>query len=115
QLWPGRRLRRQELGPEEARVDGCGCDAERRDLRLQRLHPALEAELRRGVGRAVLEADEPGAGRDRDDVARTLRAHEGQDGACDVQRADEVRRQLLVDLLRRQLLEVARVKAARVV
>src|SRR3989475_4363485 len=42
----GRRL--QELGAEEPRVDDGGGDAQRRDLLLQRLHPALEAELRRG-------------------------------------------------------------------
>ena len=52
-----RRLLREELGAEEARVDDGGVDAERRDLGLQRLHPALEAELRRGVGGTELEAD----------------------------------------------------------
>src|SRR5439155_27326613 len=53
-----RRLLGEELRAEEPRVDDGGGDAERRDLGVQRLHPALEAELRRGVGSTELEADE---------------------------------------------------------
>ena len=48
-------------------------------------------------------------------MPRALLAHHRQDGAGDVHRADEARRQLPLDLLRRQLLEVARVKAGGVV
>src|SRR3989441_11253840 len=62
----GRRL--QELGAEEPRVDDRGGDAERRNLLLQRLHPALEAELRRGVCRTEGKPDEAGGRRDRDNV-----------------------------------------------
>jgi hypothetical protein len=43
-------------------------------------------------------------------MARALLAHDGQDGAGDVYRADEGRRQLPLDLLRRQLLEVTRIE-----
>ena len=45
-----RRLLREQLGAEEARVDDRRVDAERLDLGGERLHPALHAELRRGVG-----------------------------------------------------------------
>jgi hypothetical protein len=48
-------------------------------------------------------------------VARALLAHDGQDGAGDVHRADEICGQLPLDLLRRQLLEVTRIEVARVV
>ena len=44
-----------------------------------------------------------------------LLAHDRQDGAGDVHRADEARRELPLDLLRRQLLEVARVEVGGVV
>ena len=37
-----------------------GVDPERLDLGSERLHPALQAELRRSVGRRVLAAGEPG-------------------------------------------------------
>src|SRR5438445_1877139 len=111
----GHRLLREELGAEEPRVDDGGVDAERLDLGPQRLHPALETELRRGIGGTELEADEARARRDRDDVARALLAHDGQDRAGDIHRAEEARRQLPLDLLRRQLLEVARIKGTGVV
>src|SRR5437899_12080934 len=52
------RLLGKELRAEETRVDDSRGDAERRDLRVQRIHEALEAELRRGVGGAELEARE---------------------------------------------------------
>src|SRR5438132_8890893 len=111
----GHRLLREELGAEEPRVDDGGVDAERLDLGSQRLHPALETELRRGIGGTELEADEARARRDRDDVARALLAHDGQDRAGDIHRAEEARRQLPLDLLWRQLLEVARIKGTGVV
>src|SRR3989441_12828078 len=111
----GHRLLREELGAEEPRVDDGGVDAERLDLGPQRLHPALEAELRRGIGGTELEADEARARRDRDDVARALLAHDGQDRAGNIHRAEEARRQLPLDLLRSQLLEVARIKGTGVV
>src|SRR5437899_9991771 len=87
------------------RVDDGGGDAERRDLLLQRLHPALEAELRRGVSRTERKPDEARGRRDRDNVPGALLAHDRQDGAGDMHRADEERPQVPVDLLRRQLLE----------
>src|SRR5437667_5622709 len=111
----GHRLLREELGAEEPRVDDGGVDAERLDLGSQRLHPALETELRRGIGGTELEADEARPRRDRDDVTRALRAHDGQDRAGDIHRAEEARRQLPFDLLWRQLLEVARLKGPGVV
>src|SRR5439155_23284431 len=115
QLSVARRLPREELGAEEPRVDDRGGDPERLDLVLQRLHPPLQAELRGGVGGTELKADEDRARRDRDDVARALLAHDGQDGAGDVHRADEACRQLPLDLLRCQLLEVARIEVGGVV
>src|SRR5437016_2606129 len=54
----GHRLFCEELGAEEPWVDDGGVDAERLDLGPQRLHPALETELRRGIGGTELEADE---------------------------------------------------------
>src|SRR6266571_5794786 len=81
----------------------------------QRFHPALKTELRRGIGGTELEADEARTRRDRDDVARALLAHDGQDRAGDIHRAEEARRQLPLNLLWRQLLEVARIKGPGVV
>ena len=52
----GRRLLREQLGAEHAGVDDGGADAQRCDLRLQRLHPALQAELGGGVGGIELKA-----------------------------------------------------------
>ena len=76
--------------------------AERCDLGMQRLHPALEAELRGGVGGHELEAGGEARRRgDRDDVSRPLRAHHRQDRAGDVHRADEADRQLALELGRR--------------
>ena len=56
--WLGvvRRLLREEFRAEEPWVDDGGSDPEWRDLGVQRLHPALQAELRRGVGANELEA-----------------------------------------------------------
>src|ERR1700730_5490008 len=51
-----RRLLSKVLRAEEPGVDDGGRDAERRDLDVQRLHPALEAELRCRVGADELEA-----------------------------------------------------------
>ena len=52
----GRRLLREQLGAEHAGVDDGGADAQRCDLRLQRLHPAFQAELGGGVGGIELKA-----------------------------------------------------------
>src|SRR5215212_3689636 len=46
----------KEFSAEEAGIDDGGADAERRDLGLERLHPALQAELSSGVGGIELEA-----------------------------------------------------------
>ena len=46
-----RRLFGEQLGAEEAGLHQHGADAERRDLGGERLHPPLDAEFRRGVGR----------------------------------------------------------------
>jgi hypothetical protein len=48
-------------------------------------------------------------------VPQALLAHHRQDSAGDVHWANEARRQLPLHLLRRQLLEVARVKAGSIV
>jgi hypothetical protein len=48
-------------------------------------------------------------------VPQALLVHHRQDSACDVHLANEARRQLPLRLLRRQLLEVARVKAGSIV
>src|SRR5207247_10059143 len=45
-----RRSLGEELRAEEPRIDESGRDAERCHLGVQRLHPAFQAELRRGVG-----------------------------------------------------------------
>jgi hypothetical protein len=69
-----RRLRGEQVGAEEPGLDHRRPDAERSDLRGQRLHPALQRELRRGVGGAERLPDQPGRGADRHDVTRPLRA-----------------------------------------
>ena len=71
-----RRLGGEQLGAEESRVDDRGVDAERLDLGGERLHPAVDAELRGGVGGAVLEAGEPRGRRDGHDVPGALAAHD---------------------------------------
>ena len=48
-------------------------------------------------------------------MPRPLLAHDGQDGAGDVHRAEQVRLNLLLELLWRQLLEEARKEVAGVV
>src|SRR4051812_49201625 len=55
----GRRLLREQFGAEEPRVENRGADAKRRDLRGERLHPALQAELGGGVGGIERKAREP--------------------------------------------------------
>lgn len=92
-----------------------GVDSERRDLGRQRRHPALESELRRGVGAAELEADQARGRGDRDDVPRALLSHDRKDGAGDVHGADQARRQLPIELLWRQLLEVAGIEVGGVI
>ena len=44
---------------EEARIDRDGIDTKRFDLGLQRLHPALKAELRRSVRGTEFKTDQP--------------------------------------------------------
>src|SRR5712692_8780921 len=53
-----RRFLREEFRAEEPRVDDGGGYAERHHLGVQRLHPALQAELRSDVGGTELKADE---------------------------------------------------------
>jgi hypothetical protein len=67
-----RRLLR-EVRAEEPGVDHSGGDAERGDLAVQRFHPALEAELRCGLGGHEVEAGgDAGRRGDREDVPRML-------------------------------------------
>jgi hypothetical protein len=90
-------------------------DAEWRDLGAQRFHPSLEAELRCRVGGTELKAGDARARRDRDDLARALFAHDREDRARDVHGAKKGCRQLLLDLLGRQLFEVAGLEVARII
>ena len=67
-----RGLRREQLGAEEAGLDEHRADAERRDLGGQRLHEALDAELRGGVGGQEVAAGGDAGGRgDRHHQARS--------------------------------------------
>jgi hypothetical protein len=86
-----------------------------RDLGLQGLYPPLEAELRRGICGAELEADKTRARRYADDLAGALLAHDRQHGARDVHGTDEARGELQVHLSRRQLLEITREEAGCIV
>ena len=52
------RFFREKLSAEEARIDSDRIDTKRFDLSLQRLHPALKAELRRRAGGAKLKRGE---------------------------------------------------------
>jgi hypothetical protein len=56
-----RRLLRQQIGAEEPGVDDGGGDAERLNLGLKRLHPALQAERRGAVCGIELKAGKAGA------------------------------------------------------
>ena len=96
---------REQLGAEEAGLDEHRADAERRDLGGQRLHPALHPELRRGVGRAELLPDDASGRGDRHDQPGALGAHDGQHGAGDVQRAEQVGLDLRPEVLRGDFLE----------
>src|SRR5260370_5157794 len=89
--------------------------AKRFDLSLQRLHPALKAELRRGVCGTELKAGKSRTGRDRDNLPRTLLAHDRKDRTGYVHRPDEACRELPFHLLRGQLLKVACIKAGGIV
>jgi hypothetical protein len=109
------RLLGEEFGAEEPGVDDGGVDAERLNLGGERFHPAINAELRGGVGGAVLKARQPRRRGDRHHVSRALLAHHGQDGAGDVHRADQSRRDLPLHLLGGRLLEVAGVEVGGVV
>ena len=81
----------------------------------KRLHPALEGELRGRVGGAELPADDAGGRGDGDDLAAALGAHDRQDRAGDVERAEEVGLHLRPELGVADLLEVAGVEVAGVV
>ena len=70
----------------------------------------MGCHLRLEIGDLLL-----GGRRDRDNVPGALFAHDWQDGAGDIHRADEERPQLPLDLLRRQLLEVAGKEVAGIV
>src|SRR6266496_1242862 len=110
-----RRLLREQLGAEEAGFDEHRADAERRDLGGQRLDPALDAELRRGVGRDELLSGDTGSRGDRHDEPRALGAHDGQHGAGDVHRAEQEDLDLCPEVLRGDLLEEPGIEVACVV
>jgi hypothetical protein len=65
---------------------------------VQRLHPALHRELESGISGAELDADQTGSRGDRDDVLGALPSHDGQDGAGDIHRAEQIRLELLSHL-----------------
>jgi hypothetical protein len=73
----------------------------------QVVDPSLCRELGGRVGGGELHADQAGGRGDGDDVACALPAQDGQDGAGDVHRAEEVGLELLAHLRGRDLLEVA--------
>ena len=105
----------QQVGAEEAGVDDGGGDPERLDLRLQGLHPALQPELRGAVGGVELEPGQARPRRDRHDVPGPLPTHHRQHRAGDVHRPDQPGGELVGDLCRGQLLEVAAVEVRGVV
>ncbi len=107
QLGPGGGAVHEQFGAEVAGLHDRGVDVVRLDVVAQGLHPALFGELGGGVGGGELHADQAGGRGDGDDVAGTLRSHDGQDGAGDVHRAEEVGLELLAHLRGRDLLEVA--------
>ena len=108
-------VRGQQVGAEEARVDDGGGDPERLDLRLQGLHPALQPELRGAVGGVELEPGQARPGGDRHDVPGPLPTHHRQHRPGDVHRPDQPGGELVGDLRRGQLLEVAAVEVRGVV
>lgn len=71
----------------------------------ERAHPPFQTCLRRGVHRRIGEADQTRAGRHRDHQSGPLTPHHRQHRSRHVHRADQVDRQLLVNLTRRHLLE----------
>ena len=77
-LRPGRRGVLQQIGAEEAGLDEHRVDAERGDLGGERLHPAFDRELRRGVGGGELLTDDAGGRGDRHDHAARWRRMTGR-------------------------------------
>src|SRR6266536_2940930 len=78
---------------------------------IQPSRPNFEAAL----GGTKLKADEASCRGNRNNVPGALLAHDRQDSAGDVHRANEARRQLPLHLLWRQLLEVTGIKAGSIV
>ena len=78
-----RGLWREQLGADEAGLDEHGADPERRDLRGQRLHPALHRELRSGIGAQEFPAlDAGGQGNRDEEVAGFMASRAVQLGAA---------------------------------
>jgi hypothetical protein len=90
-------------------------DAERLQLGGQGLHPAVDGELRGGIGAGVRRSGQAGHRGDGDDVSRALTAHDRQHRAGDAHGTEHAHRELALDLLGRELLEQARLEARGVV
>jgi hypothetical protein len=103
-------LRAEEAGFYEHRAD-----AERRNLWSQRLDPSLDTELRRGVGRDKgLPGNAAGRG-DRHDESAALSTHDGEHGARDVHRAEQVGFELCAEVFGGDFFEEPRVEVTGVV
>jgi transcriptional regulator with XRE-family HTH domain len=89
----------EQFAAEEAGLNDGGGDAVGLHVVLQRLHPAFKGELGRGVGCGELPADNARRGGDGDHVTGALRAHDREDRAGHIQRAEEVGLHLLAQLV----------------
>jgi hypothetical protein len=81
----------------------------------QRLHPALDAELRRGVSRRERLPRNAGGRGDRHDKAAAPGPHEGKHGSGDVHRAEQVGLDLCSEVFGGKFLEKPGVEVARVI
>jgi hypothetical protein len=96
-------------------TDQHGADAEGCDLGGQRLDPALDPELGRGIGGAERLADDADGRGDRHDQARTLGTHHRQHRAGEVDGAEQGGLDLGPEVLGADLLEEPGVEVAGVV
>ena len=105
----------EEVRAEEARLHGRREDAQGGQLDGQRLGQPFDRELRRAIDAPAREGGIADDRRDVDDVTLARAAQMGQDGAGDLEQAEDIGLELALDLLRGRLLDRGQQAVAGVV